>query len=108
MIEKPLGYIVPLLAPGSRAYQLSDILLPVVPDGLLDHRIRDGLAHPLPGGVWAMHRKGDPVRQCLLRDYGLEIDATRACAIIPGADRTGIEACPLRASPQPVCHADNC
>lgn len=108
MIEKPLGYIVPLLAPGSRAYQLSDILLPVVPDGLLDHRIRDGLAHPLPGGVWAMHRKGDPVRQCLLRDYGLEIDATRACAIIPGADRTGIEACPLRASPQPVSHADNC
>ena len=108
LIEKPLGYIVPLLAPGSRAYQLSDILLPVVPDGLLDRRIRDGLAHPLPGGVWAMHRQGDALRQCLLEDYGLEIDASRACAVIPGADRTGIEACPLRASPQPASHASTC
>jgi hypothetical protein len=108
LVEKPLGYIVPLLAPGSRAYQLSDILLPIVPRGSLDHRIRDGLAHPLPGGVWAMHRRGDPLRQCLLEDYGLEIDASRACSIIPGADGTGIEACPLQASPQPASHAGNC
>jgi hypothetical protein len=108
LVEKPLGYIVPLLAPGSRAYQLSDILLPIVPGGSLDRRIRAGLAHPLPGGAWAIHRRGDPLRQCLLEDYGLEIDASRACAIIPGADGTGIEACPLRASPQPASHARNC
>ena len=113
LIEKPLGYILPLLGSRSRAYQLSDILLPIVPGGSLDHRIRDGLAHPLPGGVWAMHRRGSPLRQCLLDDYGLQIDASRACAIIPGADNVDIEACPLRASPQPASnastrHAGNC
>ncbi|WP_146691018.1 glycosyltransferase family 87 protein [Bradyrhizobium canariense] len=100
MIEKPLGYMVPLLGPGSRAYQLSDILMPIVPGGSLDHRIRAGLAHPLPGGVWAMHLRGSAPRQCLLDEYGWEIDASRACAVIPGPEGVDIEACPLRPSAQ--------
>jgi Glycosyltransferase family 87 len=47
LLEKPTGYIVPLLPPASRFYQLSDIVLPIVPGGVLDRRIRWGLSHPL-------------------------------------------------------------
>jgi hypothetical protein len=31
LIEKPVGYVIPLLPVGSRAYQLADILLPIAP-----------------------------------------------------------------------------
>ena len=110
MIEKPLGYVVPLLGAGSRAYQLSDILLPIVPGGLLDHRIRAGLADPPPGGVWALYISGSAPRQCLLEPYGLQIDASRSCATIPGPGGVGIgvEACPLRAAAQPASTAGGC
>jgi len=100
MLEKPLGYVVPLLPASSRVYQLSDILLPVAPGGLFDRRIRWGLAHPLAGGVWALHLRGSPPRQNLLDTYGLEFDASRNCELIPGADGVDIEACPLSPRPQ--------
>jgi hypothetical protein len=95
LIEKPVGYVVPLLPPGSRAYQLSDLLMPIVPGGSLDRRIRAGLANPLPGGVWALHVRGSPVRQSLLDDYGFELDRSRSCERISGARAEDIEACPL-------------
>jgi hypothetical protein len=95
MLEKPMGYVVPLLPATARAYQLSDIVMPIVPGGSLDRRIRWGLAHPLPGGVWALHLHGGTPRLDLLEPYDLEIDATRACELIPGADHADIEACPL-------------
>jgi hypothetical protein len=95
LIEKPLGYVVPLLPSGSRAYQLADILLPIAPGGSLDRRIRSGLANPLPGGVWALHFRGSPPRQNLLDDYGLQFDASRPCETIRGADRVDAEACAL-------------
>jgi hypothetical protein len=108
LIEKPLGYVVPLLGPGSRAYQLSDIVMPIVPGGSLDRRIRDGLAHPMPGGVWALHLRGSPPRQCLLDAYGWRFDTSRSCAIIPGANDIDIEACPLQPSPQAKSRPDDC
>jgi hypothetical protein len=95
MLEKPIGYVVPLLPAASRAYQLSDIVMPIVPGGSLDRRIRWGLAHPLAGGVWALHLRGSAPRQDLLDTYGLKFDASRGCEFIPGADDVDIEACPL-------------
>jgi hypothetical protein len=95
LIEKPVGYVIPLLPVGSRAYQLADILLPIAPGGSLDRRIRSGLAHPLPGGIWALHLRGNPPRQGLLGAYGLQFDTSRTCETIPGADRPDIEACPV-------------
>ena len=102
MLEKPLGYVVPLLPASSRVYQLSDILLPVAPGGLFDRRIKWGLANPLAGGVWALHLRGSPPRQNLLDTYGLEFDASRNCELIPGAEGVDIEACPLSPRPQPL------
>ena len=100
MLQKPLGYIVPLLPPASRVYQISDIVMPIVPGGLLDHRIRWGLAHPLEGGVWALYLHGNPPQEDLLATYDLKIDASRACELIAGADKADIAACPLvRKSP---------
>jgi hypothetical protein len=91
-----MGYVVPLLPTASRAYQLSDILLPIAPGGLLDSRIRWGLAHPLPGGVWSLRLLDDePPRTDLLDAYGLRRDASRTCERIPGANGVDIEACPL-------------
>jgi hypothetical protein len=101
LMEKPVGYVVPLLPPGSRAYQLADILLPIVQGGSLDHRIRSGLANPLPGGVWALHLRGSPPQQHLLDDYGLQFNAARSCEIIRGASDEDIEACPLIATNLP-------
>ena len=98
LIEKPVGYVVPLLPPESRAYQLADILLPIVQGGSLDRRIRSGLANPLPGGAWALHFRGSPPRRNLLDQYGLQLDATRSCETIPGANDVDIEACPLIAT----------
>ncbi|WP_407156667.1 glycosyltransferase family 87 protein [Bradyrhizobium sp. STM 3557] len=99
LLQKPLGYIVPLLPQGSRAYQISDVVLPVVPDGVLDRRIRAGLAQPLPGGLWALHLaespEGNPLRLDLLDAYDLRIDPDRACLRIAGAERIDVMACPL-------------
>jgi hypothetical protein len=95
MLEKPMGYVVPLLPANSRVYQVSDIVMPIVPGGVLDHRIRAGLAQPLPGGVWALHLRGRPPRLDLLDAYDLKIDTARSCENIPGADGIDIEACPL-------------
>jgi hypothetical protein len=100
LIEKPVGYVVPLLPSGSRAYQLADILLPIAPGGSLDRRVRSGLSNPPPGGVWALHLRGSPPRQNLLDDYGLQFDASRPCETILGADHVDIEACPLVAADQ--------
>jgi hypothetical protein len=95
LLEKPLGYVVPLLPAESRAYQLADILLPILPGGILDRRIRDGLAHPLEGGVRALFVDGSSPRNDLLAVYDLEIDGSRACDRIPGADSRDIIVCPL-------------
>jgi hypothetical protein len=98
LIEKPVGYVVPLLASGSRAYQLADILLPIAQGGSLDRRIRSGLENPLPGGVWALHLRGSPPRQSLLDEYGLQFNTSRPCETIRGANDVDIEACPLIAT----------
>ena len=99
LLQKPLGYIVPLLPEGSRAYQLSDLVLPIVPGGVLDRRIRAGLAHPLPGGAWALYfaesPADNPPRLDRLAGYDLKIDPSRRCERIAGASGIDIEACPL-------------
>jgi hypothetical protein len=95
LLEKPVGYVVPLLPAASRAYQLADILLPIAPGGILDRRIRQGLAHPLEGGVRALFLAGSQPRNELLAPYGLTIDGSRPCDHIPGADGVDIAACPL-------------
>src|SRR5207302_2302152 len=100
LIEKPVGYVVPLLPSGSRAYQLADILMPIAPGGSLDRRVRSGLANPPPGGIWALHLRGSPPRQYLLDDYGLQFDTSLSCETIRGADDVDIEACPLVAAGQ--------
>ena len=38
LLQKPTGYVIPILPVGSRAYQLSDIVTPIVPGGVLDDR----------------------------------------------------------------------
>lgn len=99
MIEKPLGYVVPLLPAGSRVYQVSDIVMPIAQGGSLDRRIRSGLAQPLQGGVWALHLRGSAPQQSLLDAYSLAFDRSRACEFIPGANNVDIEACPLIHAP---------
>jgi hypothetical protein len=98
MLEKAIGYVDPLLPATSRLYQLSDIVMPIVPGGSLDRRIRWGLAHPLAGGVWALHLEGSPLRLGLLDAYDLVLDPSRACERISGADGD-IEACHLVPKP---------
>lgn len=96
LLDKPLGYIAPLLPPQSRFYHLADVALPTVPDGRLDHRIRDGLKNPLPGGIWEMHLRGTTIAPALLAPYGLMIDAAQTCATIEAADPgSAIEICPV-------------
>jgi hypothetical protein len=96
LLDKPLAYIAPLLPPRSRFYQLVDIALPIVPNGLFDRRIRAGLKDPLPGGVWELHLRGKAFRKELLEGYGLAIDPSQSCAEIEGVVAASmIEACPL-------------
>jgi hypothetical protein len=101
LLDKPLAYVAPLLPPGSRFYQLADIALPIVPNGLFDRRIRAGLKDPLPGGVWELHLRGKAFRKELLDGYGLAIDPSQSCAEIEGVvPASAIEACPLTARKQ--------
>jgi hypothetical protein len=96
LLDKPIAYIAPLLPPDSRFYQIADIALPIMPNGKFDRRIRTGLKHPLPGGIWEMHMRGKPVRESLLAPYNLAIDSSRTCVEIEGAQPGSIvEACPL-------------
>jgi len=99
LLQKPLGYVTSFLPAGSRVYQLSELVVPIVPGGVLDRRIRNGLADPLPGGVWALYYSQSPAdnppRLALLAGYDLKVDASRGCERIPGADHVAIEACPL-------------
>ncbi|MGJ5006888.1 glycosyltransferase family 87 protein [Bradyrhizobium oligotrophicum] len=99
LLQKPLGYVTSFLPQGSRVYQLSELVVPIVPGGVLDRRVRNGLADPLPGGVWALYfsnsPEDNPPRLAALADYNLEIDASRGCERIPGAAGIAIEACPV-------------
>jgi len=96
LLDKPLAYIAPLLPPRSRFYQLADVALPVLPNGMLDGRIRAGLQDKLQGGIWELHLRGTSIRKQLLDPYGLKIDGSRSCVEIEGADPASvIEACPL-------------
>ena len=96
LLGKPVAYVAPLLPPQSRFHQLADIGVPIIPDGILDQRIRAGLKEPLPGGVRELHMRGDPDRAGLLDRYGLTIDRSRPCVDIEGARLgTVLETCPL-------------
>ncbi|GLH78774.1 hypothetical protein SSBR45G_36830 [Bradyrhizobium sp. SSBR45G] len=99
LLQKPLGYVTSFLPQGSRVYQLSELVVPIVPGGVLDRRVRNGLAEPLPGGVWALYYAESPAdnppRLDVLNDYALAIDGARRCERIPGADGTDILACPV-------------
>jgi len=99
LLQKPLGYVTSFLPEGSRVYQLSELVVPIVPGGVLDRRVRKGLADPLPGGVWALHfaksPADNPPRLEVLADYELKIDSSRNCEQIPGADGIDITACPV-------------
>lgn len=99
LVQKPLGYLVPQLPLGSRAYQLSELVLSMAPGGVLESRIRAGLAQPLPGGVWVLYfaesPADNPPRLDNLAVYDLKIDTRRPCERIAGAARIDIEACPV-------------
>ena len=96
LLDKPLAYVAPLLAPGSRFYQIADIALPILPNGVFDRRIRRGLSDPPPGGIWELHIRGKAFRKELLDGYGLATVAAPGCETIEGVvPGTAIEACPL-------------
>ncbi|MET0710063.1 MAG: glycosyltransferase family 87 protein [Tardiphaga sp.] len=100
LLDKPLSFVAPSLPAGSRFYMIADIALPVLPGGMFDRRIREGLRDPLPGGVWEMHIKGRPFKPELLATYGLMIDASQPCVEIEGAQLDAANvACPLMAKP---------
>jgi Glycosyltransferase family 87 len=101
LVDKPIAYIAPRLPPQSRFYLLSDIALPITPDGTFHRRIRTGLRSPLPGGAWKLRMRGKAVSEQLLERYGMRVDASRPCVEIEGAWlATAIEACPLVAREQ--------
>jgi hypothetical protein len=96
LLDKPLAYIAPLLPPRSRFYQFADVALPILPNGMLDSRIRAGLQDQLPGGIWELHLRGTSTRKQLLDPYGLMVDGLRSCVEIEGADPASvIDACPV-------------
>lgn len=97
MLDKPLGYLAPVLGAQSRYYQLADVALPVVPGGKFDRRVRASFARPLPGGIWELRQRGTPERKDILAAYGLTADAAQSCVTIEAADiGSVIEACPVR------------
>ncbi|WP_052523393.1 glycosyltransferase family 87 protein [Bradyrhizobium sp. STM 3809] len=106
LLQKPLGYVASVLPEGSRVYQLSELVVPLVPGGVLDRRVRGGLADPLPGGVWALYYAESPAdnppRLDVLADYDLKIDSARRCERIPGADGTDVMACPVISAAPPA------
>jgi hypothetical protein len=95
LLEKPVAYVVPRFPQQSRFFQLADIGLPIIPGGLFDRRIRDGLAKPLPGGLFALHVKGHPLREALLAPYALKVDPTQPCTEIDSVIHEPLEVCPL-------------
>ncbi|WP_409192086.1 hypothetical protein [Bradyrhizobium sp. RDM4] len=96
ILGKPLAYIAPQLPPQSRFYLLADIGVPIVPGGIFDQHIRDGLKTPLPGGLRELHMRGEPDRTALLDRYALAIDRSRPCIAIEGArPGTILESCAL-------------
>jgi hypothetical protein len=98
VIDKPLAYIAPRLPAQSRFFQIADIALPIMPDGVFDRRIRAALKSPMPGGTWELHTRGKPIREYLLERYGMRVDPSKPCVEIEGAWLgTAIEACPLTA-----------
>jgi hypothetical protein len=98
LLDKPLSFIAPRLPAGSRFNMIADQALPIMPGGRFDRRIREGLNHPLPGGVWELHLKGRRYPVELLAGYGLRVDATQACVEIEGANPGSVlVACPLAA-----------
>ncbi|MBX9710632.1 MAG: glycosyltransferase 87 family protein [Xanthobacteraceae bacterium] len=99
LLDKPFGYLAPLLAPSSRFNQLSDVASPVLPGGAFDRRIRAGLENPLPGGLWELHLRERAPRPGLLDAYGLAVDASRSCVEIEGPVKSSdAVACPLMAN----------
>ncbi len=95
LVEKPLAYLAPRFPSRSRFYQLADIGLPILPDGLFDHRIWDGLADLPSGGTWMLHVKGHSMREDLISRYELKLDTSKPCLAIDGIVQDVIEACPL-------------
>ncbi|WP_257166479.1 glycosyltransferase family 87 protein [Bradyrhizobium sp. SRS-191] len=99
MMQKPFGYLAALLPKGSRFYQLAEIVVPIVPGGVLDRRIRSGLSDPPPGGIWALYfansRPDYQPRLELLADYDLRIDETRPCEHLWAPDSVEVMACPV-------------
>ncbi|MGJ4892764.1 glycosyltransferase family 87 protein [Bradyrhizobium sp. HKCCYLRH3099] len=106
LLQKPLGYVTSFVPRGSRVYQLSELVVPIVPGGILDRRVRDGLAAPLPGGIWALYYADSPAdnppRLDVLGDYDLKLDASRTCERIQAADGTDIMACPVISAAGPA------
>nr|WP_050781082.1 glycosyltransferase family 87 protein [Bradyrhizobium sp. ORS 278] len=106
LLQKPLGYVTSFVHEGSRVYQLSELVVPLVSGGVLDRRVRRGLASPLQGGVWALYYADSPAdnppRLDVLADYDLKIDSARRCERIPGADGTDIMVCPVISAALPA------
>jgi hypothetical protein len=94
LLVKPIGYMAPRLPEGSRFYQLADIALPVKPGGAFDRRIRDGLAHPPPGGILALRFASERGPLELLAPYGLRLDPATPCVPLDSVWEP-IEACRL-------------
>jgi hypothetical protein len=97
LLNKPTAYIAPLLPPRSRFYQIGDLVTPIVGGGAFDHRIRAGLADPLPGGVWEIHDGNERVQWEQLTRFGLTTDPSQSCVEIESVNPVSvIEVCPLK------------
>jgi hypothetical protein len=97
LLNKPTAYIVPLLPPRSRFYQIGDIVVPVVSGGVFDKRIRAGLADPLPGGIWEIHDRNERVQWEQLTRFGLTTDPSQPCVEIESVNPASvIQVCPLK------------
>jgi hypothetical protein len=95
LVDKPVAYAVRSFPADSRFYQLADSDLPIAKGTPFDQRIRAGLAHPLPGGIWVVLIKGNSISTGLLRPYDLALDDARPCLTLAGAG-PDLEFCPLR------------